>query len=161
LDNVRIWRSSHIGGHRFAPTIIDLPEARYYGNLDQKSFRSILTRTGDIKCLNTIYRGWGILPTSIQVLERELILCHGWDWYNYKVTSRIIEQSVDNNTILAELTHEKPDGSLYSHYAKLVQNESKTLQLKSSCNATHLSVFAKYDIANLWLASKKVVTYSI
>ena len=25
---VRVWRSSHIGGHRFVPTLIDYPEAR-------------------------------------------------------------------------------------------------------------------------------------
>ena len=50
LDNVRIWKSSHFGGHRFAPTVIDLPEGRYYGVLEQDSFKSILNRTGDIQC---------------------------------------------------------------------------------------------------------------
>ena len=43
LDNVRISRFSHFGGHRFAPTMIDSPQGRYYGNLDQESFKSILT----------------------------------------------------------------------------------------------------------------------
>ena len=31
---IRVWRSSHIGGHRFAPTLIDYPEARYWGHLE-------------------------------------------------------------------------------------------------------------------------------
>ena len=49
LSHVRIWKASHFGGHRFAPTMIDFPEGRYYGILDRESFKSILTRTGDIK----------------------------------------------------------------------------------------------------------------
>ncbi|MBP5971482.1 sucrase ferredoxin [Brasilonema sp. CT11] len=156
LDNVRIWKSSHFGGHRFAPTIIDLPEARYYGALDQDSFRSILTRTGDINCLNKVYRGWGILPTSIQVLERELILQHGWDWFDYKVAGRIIEQSSDNTTILAELTVEKPDCSLDTYQAKLVKNESESVVLRGSCNAKKESFFVKYSVANLSVFSETV-----
>ncbi|MBH8554101.1 sucrase ferredoxin [Nostocaceae cyanobacterium CENA357] len=160
LDNIRVWQSSHFGGHRFAPTAIDLPEGRYYGILEQESFRSILTRTGDIQCLNKVYRGWGILPPPIQILERELILNKGWDWFNYKVTGKIIEQSLDNNTILGELTFEDKSGSLYTYQAKFVKNQTKTLQVKSSCKATEKSVFVKYTVDSLWLVSHKIVTYS-
>jgi hypothetical protein len=161
LDNVRIWKSTHFGGHRFAPTIIDLPDGRYYGLLDEDSFRSILTRTGDIQCLNKVYRGWGILPTALQILERELILHHGWDWFNYKVAGKILEQSLDNNTMLAELSFEKPSASLCTCQAKLVKDGSKTQRLKSSCNATQESVVIKYAVASLWLTSKKVQTCSV
>ncbi|WGV23270.1 sucrase ferredoxin [Halotia branconii] len=161
LDNIRVWQSSHFGGHRFAPTAIDLPEGRYYGLLEQESFRSILTRTGDIQCFNKIYRGWGILPPAIQILERELILKNGWNWFNYQVAGKIIEQSLDNNTILGELTFEDKAGSLYTYQAKLVKDETKTLQVKSSCKATKKSVFVKYAVDSFWLVSHKIVTYSI
>ncbi|MBW4684756.1 MAG: sucrase ferredoxin [Komarekiella atlantica HA4396-MV6] len=161
LDNVRIWKSTHFGGHRFAPTIIDFPEGRYYGVLEQDSFRSILTRTGDIQCLNKVYRGWGILPTALQILERELILSHGWDWFNYKVSGKILEQSLDNNTMQAELSFEKPSGSLYTCQAKLVKDGTKTQRLKSSCNATQESVVIKYAVASLCLTSKKAETCSV
>jgi hypothetical protein len=160
LDNVRIWKSSHFGGHRFAPTVIDLPEGRYYGCLELDSFRTILTRTGDIQCLNKVYRGWGILPASLQTLERELILIHGWDWFNYKVAGKILEQSLDNNTILVELSFENPSGSLYTYQAKLVKDESKTQKLKSSCNTAHESVMTKYAVDSLWVTSSKVMSYS-
>ncbi|MBW4570164.1 MAG: sucrase ferredoxin [Tolypothrix carrinoi HA7290-LM1] len=159
LDEVRIWKSSHFGGHRFAPTAIDLPEGRYYGALDQESFKSILTRSGDINCLNKVYRGWGILPPAMQVLERELILRHGWDWFDYKVAGKIIKQSLDNSIIEAEITFEKPSGSLYTYQARLVKDESKTKELKGSCNATKESVFAKYAVASLNLLASKVPAY--
>lgn len=160
LQHIRLWKSSHFGGHRFAPTAIDLPEGRYYGLLDQDSFCSILTRTGDIQCLNKVYRGWGILPTAIQILEKELILRHGWDWFNYKVAGKILEQSLDNNTMLAELTFEKSCGSLYTYQAKLVKDQAKTVETKSSCNATQTSVFLKYAVESISLASEKVAIYS-
>lgn len=160
LDNVRIWKSSHFGGHRFAPTAIDLPEARYYGVLDQDSFASILTRTGDIKCLEKVYRGWGILPSQLQVLERELILHHGWDWFNYKVVGKILEQSLDNNTFLAELSCESTGGSLYTYQATLIKDHTKSVQLQSACNATQKSMLIKYAVANLCLTSTKTVSLS-
>ncbi|WP_017651603.1 sucrase ferredoxin [Fortiea contorta] len=161
LDHVRIWRSSHFGGHRFAPTAIDLPEGRYYGALNQDSFRSILTKTGDIQCFNQVYRGWGILPTAMQILEKELILRYGWDWLNYKVAYKIVEQSLDNQTMLVELTFENSAGSLCAYQAKLVKDENKTLEVKSSCNAETASVVIKYAVDSMWLTSKKVVSYSL
>ena len=159
LDNVRIWKSSHFGGHRFAPTAIDFPDGRYYGALDQESFQSILTRTGDITFLKKVYRGWGILPNSIQVLERELILRHGWDWFNYKVSGEIIQQNLDTNMVFAELNVEKPDG-LYCYQAKLVKDETQSVKLRASCNAMQESVCAKYAVDSFCLASNKLATYS-
>lgn len=156
LDNVRIWKTTHFGGHRFAPTAIDLPEGRYYGALEQDSFKAILTRSGNVECLNKVYRGWGLLPPEIQVLERDLIYRYGWDWFNYKVAGRIIEQNLDATNILAELTFEKPDGSVYCHQAQLVKDNARTVELKGSCGAAHESVFAKYAVTSLWLASQKV-----
>ncbi len=59
---VRVWQVSHIGCHRFAPTLIDLPSGRYYGRLTLESFAALLTRTGPIQVMAEIYRGWGMLP---------------------------------------------------------------------------------------------------
>ncbi|MBO3457840.1 sucrase ferredoxin [Aetokthonos hydrillicola Thurmond2011] len=158
FDNIRVWKSSHFGGHRFAPTAIDLPEGRYYGMLDVESFKSILTRTGDINCLDKVYRGWGILPTAIQVLERELMREVGWDWFNYKVQGRIIEPSAEKNMIQAELTVEKPDSSSLTYQAHLVNYSTKNLNLKGSCYTKKEIVCNKYVVANLSLVEKKLVT---
>lgn len=160
LNHIRIWKSSHFGGHRFAPTAIDFPQGRYYGLLDQDTFKSILTHTGDIQCLNKIYRGWGILPTSLQILEKELMLRLGWDWFNYHVTGKILEQSLDNQTILGELNFEQPSGTHYSYQAKLVKDDVKTQTFKISCHAPREVVCVKYAVSNLWLVAKKVATYS-
>jgi hypothetical protein len=154
LNDVRVWRSSHFGGHRMAPTAIDLPDGRYYGNLDRTSFQSILTRTGEIECLNQVYRGWGILPNPIQVLERKLIMLYGWDWFNYKVAGKILDLDTINNAFLAEITFQKADG-MYTYRANLVKHETKTVRLKGSCGAKKESEFVKYSVENLHFYSKK------
>ncbi|MGB3262920.1 MAG: sucrase ferredoxin [Microcoleus sp.] len=154
LSDVRVWKSSHFGGHRMAPTAIDLPDGRYYGNLDRTSFKSILTRSGDIECLNKVYRGSGVLPNEIQVLERELIIRYGWDWFSYKVAGRIVEKYPENDAFLAEITFEKADGT-YSYRADLVKDESKTVRLKGSCGAKQESEFVKYLVKNSYFYSKK------
>ena len=154
LNDVRVWRSSHFGGHRMAPTAIDLTDGRYYGNLDRNSFKSILTRTGDIECLKKVYRGSGVLSNLIQVLERELIMLYGWDWFNYKVAGQIIASDIKNDAFLAEITFEKADDT-YTYRADLVKDETKTVRLKGSCGAQKESEFVKYSVENLHLLSKK------
>ncbi len=154
LDDVRIWRSSHFGGHRMAPTAIDLSDGRYYGNLDRTSLQSILTRTGDIECLNKVYRGWGILPNPMQVLERKLIMLYGWDWFNYKVAGQILDSDTINHVFVAEITFEKADDT-YTYRSDLVKDETKTVRLKGSCGAKKESEFVKYSVENLHFYSKK------
>ncbi|TAE56746.1 MAG: sucrase ferredoxin [Nostocales cyanobacterium] len=156
LNHTRIWRSSHFGGHRFAPTAIDLPQARYYGKLDQDSFKAILTRTGEIQLLENVYRGWGILPNALQVLEREIIFSQGWKWFDNKVAGKILQQSLDNNTILAELSYETPNGAFYTYQSKLVKDEVKTRVIKGSCHATQECVVVKYAVASLDLVERKI-----
>ena len=154
LNDVRVWRSSHFGGHRMAPTAIDLTDGRYYGNLDRNSLQSILTRTGDIECLKKVYRGSGVLSNPIQVLERKLIMLYGWDWFNYKVAGQIIASDIKNDAFLAEIIFEKADG-IYTYRADLVKDETKTVRLKGSCGAQKESEFVKYSVENLHLLSKK------
>jgi hypothetical protein len=151
LDHIRIWQASHFGGHRFAPTAIDLPDGRYYGALDEASFRAILTRMGRIQAVSPVYRGWGILPTTLQVLERELMLHYGWEWFTYKISHTILGQSETLDWIHAELCFEHLDGSIYRYQAELVQDDRKTLCLKGSCSAAKEATFIKYAVTNLHL----------
>jgi hypothetical protein len=157
LDHVRIWKSTHFGGHRFAPTAIDFPQGRYYGCLNQNSFRSILTFSGDIECLNQVYRGWGILPPALQVFEKEFMLDYGWDWFNYQVSGKILEQSLDNETILANLSFAPRSDYFFTYQVKLVRDSIKSQVIKSSCNSTHELLIVKYAIEDFWLVAKETL----
>lgn len=144
VESVRVWQSSHFGGHRFAPTVLDVPQCRYYAWLDPQTFAAILTYSGDISCLQSIYRGWATLPYPVQVIERELIFQHGWQWFTYKVTGHIIEQSEDEYWHRVELSVLIADGSIKSYQADIRTNENLT-----TTNEIEPKLIAPYSVANL------------
>ncbi|MEH2128467.1 sucrase ferredoxin [Nostoc sp.] len=147
-NNVRIWQSSHFGGHRFAPTAIDFPEARYYARLNSESFTSILTRTGNIEFIKHIYRGWAILPEAAQVLEREMILIYGWQWLSYKVDYQIIKQADNGEFNRIKLNFIKPDGSLGTVKADVLVDKAKTLYL-SDCQGDIVETIPQFYVESL------------
>jgi len=148
FPNVRVWQSSHFGGHRFAPTAIDFPSGRYYGFLNRDFFTSILQRAGDISCLNQIYRGWSILPRPVQILEKELALVHGWDWFDYKVAGRILEKTEDGYQQKVELEYESAEGELGVYHAEIVVDHTKTVFLYGGCQSDQPKNFTKWTIQN-------------
>ena len=67
LQEVRLWQTSHFGGHRFAPTLIDLPGGRYYGRL---------TQTASIRCrLHRNFRNEDLASAPLDVGSRALPQC--------------------------------------------------------------------------------------
>ncbi|MTJ09684.1 sucrase ferredoxin [Anabaena sp. UHCC 0204] len=146
LSHVRVWQSSHFGGHRFAPTMIDLPEGRYYARLNQKIFTSILTRTGDIQCLKNVYRGWGILPWQVQILERKLMLKYGWDWFNYQVQDHVIYQNEDETFNQVEITFTTPDSKVNTYRCNVIDDPTKSISFRGECGTNELVTFSQYTI---------------
>lgn len=149
LKNVRIWQSSHFGGHRFAPTAIDFPEGRYYARLNADLFTAILTRTGNIELIKSIYRGWGILSAAAQVLEREIMLIYGWEWFNYKVAAQILEQSDDKYSQRVEISFIKPNGRGGRVQADVIVNENKTCYLISYCDGKTKELIPQFCVKNM------------
>ncbi|NEQ82014.1 MAG: sucrase ferredoxin [Moorea sp. SIO2I5] len=82
-SNLRVWRCSHIGGHKFAPTLIDLPDGRYWGHLEPEVLDLLVHRQGDVTKLRSFYRGWTGLGKFEQVAEREIWMNEGWEWLLY------------------------------------------------------------------------------
>lgn len=82
----RVWRCSSFGGHRFAPTLIDFPEGRWWGNLTPDRLAQLVDRTGHPTDLMDLYRGWSYLSHPVeQVLERELFRHYGWGWRHHQL----------------------------------------------------------------------------
>jgi hypothetical protein len=77
---LRVWRTSHTGGHRFAPTMIEMPAGRYWGHLDGTTATAIATRRGPVAGLLACYRGRALVAPLAQIVEAELFGRHGWDW---------------------------------------------------------------------------------
>ena len=82
---VRLWRTSHTGGHRFAPTAIVLPQGTVWAFLDADALRRITLRQGSLDDLLPRYRGCaGVGPAAVQALERGAFGEIGWDWLDWR-----------------------------------------------------------------------------
>lgn len=84
VPGVEIRRTSHLGGHRFAPTGMVLPDATSWAFLDPDAIRRIATRSGPLDDLLTRYRGCAALGSpAAQALDRVALADVGWAWLDY------------------------------------------------------------------------------
>lgn len=89
---LRAWRVSHFGGHRFAPTLIDLPEGRFWGHLETDQLDTLVHRTSSVESLRLSYRGWTGLESRYEhVAERAMLMQEGWDWMHYAKRGQLLE----------------------------------------------------------------------
>ena len=69
--SVEVFRVSHTGGHRFAPTAMTLPDGRMWAYLDPESGAMVLDDRDDAISVASKCRGWWGVPTGpAQVAER-------------------------------------------------------------------------------------------
>lgn len=106
---VRVRRTSHLGGHRYAPTALTLPDGRYWAFLDAASLDGIVTRSGPIDIAMLSYRGCAGISPAAQVVERAAFGDHGWAWLGHRWA---VDETIadDGRRHLVTLRHAGPDG---------------------------------------------------
>ncbi len=87
---LRVWRCSHFGGHQYAPTLLDLPEGRYWGHLEPEMLDQLVYRSGIAADLGRFYRGCAGLGKFEQIAEREIWLQEGWQWLTFAKQGRVV-----------------------------------------------------------------------
>jgi hypothetical protein len=99
--NVRVWRSTHFGGHRFAATLIDFPEGRFWGFMTPELGRELIARDGDAAPLRGAYRGWaGHASVPAQHMEGEILAREGWAWTTWPQQAEILDESAPGTVTL-------------------------------------------------------------
>ncbi|GHG27159.1 hypothetical protein GCM10017784_19560 [Deinococcus indicus] len=77
---VRAWRTGHFGGHRFAATAVDLPSGLLWAHLTPELAVQVARREVTPAQVAGHLRGHAGLPPLAQLLDRHLLVQHGWDW---------------------------------------------------------------------------------
>ncbi len=78
-EDVRVWRTSHTGGHRFAPTAVVLPQGTLWAFCDRAALARIVRGKGPLDDLLPRYRGCaGMVSPAVQALERAVLEKVGW-----------------------------------------------------------------------------------
>ncbi len=109
LEHTRVWRCSHLGGHRFAPTMIDFPSGRAWGLVDESAAREILMGDSGPEALMPHYRGWvGHTSPELQMLEAHILTHIGWSWTEYAQHGEVLESDTEGRAVRVRITGTHP-----------------------------------------------------
>lgn len=87
--DVDVFRVSHTGGHRFAPTALSMPDGRMWAFLSADDLDAVLTRSGSPADLQQKCRGWiGAKGGAAQAGERAVFAVADWQW---DTTPRLVD----------------------------------------------------------------------
>jgi hypothetical protein len=79
VNGVDVYRVSHTGGHRFAPTAMTLPDGRMWAGLHIGVLESIMESSVNALDFDAHCRGWwGASPGPEQIAERAVLTRVGW-----------------------------------------------------------------------------------
>ena len=107
---VHVWRTSHTGGHRFAPTAVLLPEGTAWAYLDLDTLVGISDRTLDLGEAARRYRGCtGLAGPEVQAADREALRTVGWRWLDHRRTGTVLGR--DGGATRVRLDGVAPDGT--------------------------------------------------
>ncbi len=133
---LRVWRTSHLGGHRFAPNLIDLPEGRYWGRMRPEDLENFVTRNGPASDLRRFYRGWAGLGGKFeQIAEGEVFAREGWEWTEYPKTGEVIEVDEDGERAEVRIEYQTPDGASGAYEVTVEASGSVATLLNSGTEA--------------------------
>jgi hypothetical protein len=105
---VQVWRTSHTGGHRFAPTALLLPEGTLWAYLDLDLLVGVSDRSLDVDEAARLYRGCaGLDCPEVQAVEREALRAIGWSWFDHR--RRGASVALDGDRTRVRLDAESPD----------------------------------------------------
>ncbi|QIN79551.1 sucrase ferredoxin [Rubrobacter marinus] len=121
-DGLRVWRASHLGGHRFAPTLVDYPEGRYWGRLEPGAIEGLVSRDVPASELRRFHRGWSGLESPFeQIAEGEILSREGWRWAGYLKRGRVLAADEDEHRAEVRVEYRNPDGTDSGSYTAVVE----------------------------------------
>ncbi len=80
-SGVAVWKASHLGGHRFAPTTLSFPDGLCWAYVDGKTMLGILDRTASSAAVGQQLRGAVALASpALQAADAAVFADRGWGW---------------------------------------------------------------------------------
>ena len=114
----QVGRTSHTGGHRFAPTAVLLPEGTMWAFVDADLLSRVVRRDGPVEAVLDNYRGsTGLGSPSLQALERVAFGDVGWSWPDW------VRSGADDGAGRLTLTGTSPDGETRTWTAEATTRE--------------------------------------
>jgi hypothetical protein len=153
-DTLRVWRCSHFGGHQFAPTLIDLPEGRYWGHLEPDILDLLVQRKGSVTGLRPYYRGWAGLTKFEQIVEREIWMREGWNWLDCPKAGQVLAKDETNEEGDADWAEVRidfvsSDGTASDMYEARVEVSDQVTTMRRSGDEESIETVKQYKVGHL------------
>ncbi len=138
---IRIFRSSHIGGHRYAPTLLESPTLNCWGLLDAVRAQQIILREGPIENVIDHYRGSALFDSPFfQVAEREILRRQGWDWFQLEKRSFHGELHNEHGIVTVHCSPAKGPQRRYT----VETYSTDPIRLRANCDDDETHAFPQY-----------------
>jgi hypothetical protein len=109
--DARVWRCSHTGGHRFAPTAITVADGRAWAYADAGLLVGVLGRSLAVADLRGHDRGTAALGLWGQAVERAVFEHLGWGWLDCELAAADTEVADDRRSAVVRLRWHDPAGA--------------------------------------------------
>ncbi|MBE9106417.1 hypothetical protein IQ229_16230 [Nostoc cf. edaphicum LEGE 07299] len=149
---LRVWQTTHFGGHQFAPTLIDLPQGCLWGHLEPDVLDLLVQRNSSVSGLRQYYRGWTGLSKFEQIAEREIWMQSGWSWLDYLKAGKVLameEVTQGHNPDWAEVRIDFVDGGKTSAYEARIEVCSEVMSALNSAKEMELKTVKQYCVSHL------------
>jgi hypothetical protein len=113
VPEARVWRCSHTGGHRFAPTALTVGDGRAWAYADVELVAGVLQRSVPVADLHGRDRGTAALGPWGQALERAVFEHVGWPWLDTDLAGQAVELAEDRRSARVSLAWHDPDGAAH------------------------------------------------
>ena len=144
----RVWRSSHLGGHRLSPTLMEMTAGRSYGHLTPNAVQTLLEpEQGNLDDLLSCYRGWSGFQMYEQIVEREIWRQEGWSWMSQQCAGRTLEKREDKSARV-EITCNNGNGGATTTYTAEVKVRDQVHTLNNSFTDKYFYA-NRYEVTNL------------
>lgn len=136
-----VWQASHIGGHRFAATLVALPSGVYYGYLNPTDVPAVYDAVQSNRILLPKYRGRSCYDKLVQVTEY------------------FLRENSGNHTLyefkLIEFENAQ-DGTWTAHFQHLKTKDTYCVQIRKSgmksalkgCKFTEMVDFPQFELVD-------------
>ena len=138
-QDLRLWRVSHLGGHRLAPTLMDMPNGMAFGHLTAEATLSMLDGDGDLEALLRCYRGWSGMDPMAQIAEKAIWREIGWDWAGYHRQASVLVRNEDKSGIV-RVDWATPDRGSKGSWEVTIEHRDKVHTLNNSFTEKYLYV---------------------
>lgn len=145
--NFRVWKSSHIGGHRYAPTFFEAPSMRWYGLFDLNLAEDFLLRDKNKLFVNNNYRGMSGLNNKIaSLVEGELFKQYSWEWESFSNKNYEIVTNPEKEVLLVYFYYNLNKETIKRIFQVI---ETNSIENISSCGSAEKKLTKQYLITEI------------